>query len=246
MALSFRTAVSPAACTSGTPLNTGGTVAVGDFAIAVLAAGSTLAHVLTACTAFSDAAGNTWTPLLGSNVTPIVCDNGSTTASMIVFTSVITNAASGNLTITATYASTSAVPSLFVDVITGFTGTATIDPGGATSTSTGTDTLAKTLTVNVLGSGTGAAAAEMCYAATAFGGNQGSSVAPTSTISGLVVQLQYSGPLTLASDYILSSAAPTSSSSITVNWSTSRAACAIGLTVYDKPSVSSSGLLSFF
>ena len=155
---------------------------------------------------------------------------------MIVFTSVITHAASGNLTITATYASTSAGPYLFVDVITGFTGTATIDPGGAASASTGTNTVAKTLTVNVLGSGTGAAAVEMCYAATTFGaapGSTGSPFATNITSMSPVTQLQYSSPDGLASDYILSSAAPTSSSSITVGWTTNRAACAIGLTVYD-------------
>jgi hypothetical protein len=230
MALSWRTVVAPVGISSGTAKNTGQTVAVGDFAIATLAKAGTAANELVSVTGFTDSVGNTWTQLGSVRQN----SSGSASASIAVFTSVITNAASGNLTITATYTATAGACAIGVDVITGFAGTATLDPGGATAATTGSGTTAMNLPVNVLGSGTGVQAVEMSYVIVAGGGGFGvTGGATTSGLTGTLTTLQYNASDAITSYGFLTSVAPTSSSTITPSWTNSHVALGVGLTVYD-------------
>lgn len=228
MALSFRTGALSTALSSGTALATGVTVAVGDFAIVTVSQNGTLASQITSISSFSDSAGNTWT----QTIPLTLCSHTTTSASMATYTSVITNASS-NLTITTSFSVSGSSRTLQADVITGFVGTATLDPGGYNLINNAT-TPGNSLSQPILNSGTGVVAAEACYAVVAAGGTIGSFSSFTETGITTTSYSQLEANSANASSGAITTAAPTSSSSLNFSWSTNRVSISAGFTVYDS------------
>jgi hypothetical protein len=234
MALSMRTPVLPVNINSGSAVATGQVASVGDFGIATLFSrgGISVAHEITSVSQFIDSVGNTWTQLIVPTSNP----NGTSSCSIVVYTSLITNAILVGTTFTATFSNPLGTYGINLDVITGFLGTATLDPGTPTTVATsGSGVTAKAIEVPVLATGTGVQSVKMCYAVVITGntsGVQGTTLA--SGLTGTETNLGYISSNTFMAASFLTTAAPTSASYIEPQWTTARVALGVGLTVYDN------------